>query len=428
MGQALFNVPQFTDKRLFLLSDTQSRIKEIGPEAQSAFNLILRSFDAFTRTDTNIYYADRNTGLLVAAQPNIPRREVSGMLLEPEQVTQWVRNTEDFDFTVGGSPWTSIGSPVISSQTETAPTGIGLSADQLTATLANDSVTQNIEALFDPGVDNHRFSLFIKPVDPTPPDVRLQVDFAGGTPVAVFNDFVIDPNSDWLRYDLNALNPDVSNLLATVTIKLLSTGSVAIWGANFTAGSITHSYRARALEAAGISGEEHMVYDIDAMGIEPATNQDFTVIWDFVPIAEQGFQAPQISLVGGDSNGGPVPLPPALYNKALSFGAHTTLTTDKLAVVDSTPVTPVVYASPTDYNWTRYSHQKWAFAVYWDGGSQKIRFFANGTFLGETIATPVLTADNYTKFAMPAGALHRRIEVLAERLSDEAITAATTIT
>jgi hypothetical protein len=56
-----------------------------------------------------------------------------------------------------------------------------------------------------------------------------------------------------------------------------------------------------------------------------------------------------------------------------------------------------------------------------------IRFFANGTFLGETTISPILTADSFTKFTLPQATIHRRIETLAEKLSDEAAISATTI-
>ena len=115
------------------------------------------------------------------------------------------------------------------------------------------------------------------------------------------------------------------------------------------------------------------------------------------------------------------------YDKAISFGAHPSVATDfRLAITDSTSGSPVVSTHTGTYNWSRYSHQKWAFVVFNDG-SQKCRFFANGTFLGETVITTPLTEDNFTKFVVPSAAIHRRIETLAEALSDSAAVAATAI-
>lgn len=424
INQALFNVPTLTDKRLFLLSDVQSRVKQVGPEAQTAFNLVLKQPESFARTAEDVMYADRDSGLLVFPSANQTRLEVSGRIIEPQALFQWCRETENF---INGSVWVPVNSPVISSQTQTAPTGATLSADVLSGVL-NDAVTQTLTG-FDPGVNNHRFSVFLKPLPPASvPDVELEVNFLGGVPdPPVTATISPDPNSDWVRYDVNAFNSNAAHTAVQVTIRLLTSGDIGIWGANFTESNYVASYRPRALEAVAVTGEEHLLYPIDAMGIEPATNQDFTVIWELQPLGEQGNYAPFISMVGGDSNGGPLPAPPSLYNKALSFGAHPTLTEFKLGVTDSTGAT-VVYTHSSTYNWTRFTHQKWAFVVYWDGGTQKIRFFANGTFLGETVASPALTADNYTKFALPVAAIHRRIEFLAEKLDDEAVAAATTIT
>ena len=125
---SLFNTPTYTDKRLFLLSDTQSRVKVVGPDALTAFNITLIGPNSFSRTADDCMYVDPVTGLLVEPDANLPRFEVSGLLLEPDALYQWVRETEN----IGNvAVWTHLNSPVISSKTQVSPTGTGNDADVL---------------------------------------------------------------------------------------------------------------------------------------------------------------------------------------------------------------------------------------------------------------------------------------------------------
>ena len=429
----LFNVPVSIDKRLFLTSDTQSRITVSGPEPDTALNIQLKGFESFTRTTENVMFADPVTGLLRLPDAGIVRFEVNGLLLEPEGLIQYIRNT-DFDPSSGPLPtsWTESGGIVVSVPTGVDPTGTGAPPGGyrvLSNITGTPQYIQQIITSFDPSAQPYRFSVFMKPLPPaTVPDVKLYVNYSGGSPVTIEPVVVVDPTSDWLRYDIIAFNSDAGNTTTTVRIYLQNNGEIAVWGVNFTESNYLASYRPRALETLAPTGGEHLIYDISAMGIEPATSQDFTVLWEFIPLGAQGDptgQAPSIAFAGGDSSTGPAP--PQLYEKTLSFGAHTTLSQHKLAIIDSTQASPSIYTHSTLYDWDRYSHQKWAFVVYWDGGSQKCRFFANGTYLGETTISGGLTADNYTKFVLPQAAIHRRIETLAEALSDDSALSATTI-
>lgn len=424
MGLAQFNTPTLTDKRLFLMSDTQSRVAVIGPNAQTAFNLQLRSFDQFTRTADDAMYTDPETGFLRLPDANLPRFEVNGLIVEPTPLLQYVRETQNF---INNTVWTQLNSPVISSQTQVGPTGIGNTADVLSG--GNGDGLAQIMVGLDPVSTDYRLSVFLKPLPPaTVPQVELFVNFSGSTPdPAITETIIVDPTTDWLRYDLNALNANAAHNVAEIRLTLKSTGDIAIYGANFTESDYLASYRPRVLEPLATTGEEDLVYPIEAMGIEPTLTTAFTIIWEFIPLGEQGRQAPQIAFAGGDSAGPTPPPPPTLYDKVLAFGAHPSVVTDfRLAVTDSTSGIPVAHTHTGTYNWARYSHQKWAFVIFNDG-SQKCRFFANGAFLGETIITPVLTADNYTKFVLPVSAIHRRIETLAEALDDSAAIAATTL-
>ncbi len=424
MGLSQFNEPTLIDKRLFLLSDTQSRVTVRGQNAPTALNLQLKAPDSFTRTADDAMYVDPVTGLLRLPDANLPRFEVNGLLVEPEQILQYCRDTEN----LLGSAWTFINSPVISSQTQTAPTGQGLSADVLTSGAGGDGVSQ-IAVGLDPIATDYRLSVFLKPLPPAlVPNVEMFVNFSGGVPdPAITETIVLDPTAGWQRFDLSALNANVAHNVAEIRFTLTTPGDVAIWGANFTETNYLPSYRPREQEALAVTGEEHLVYSIDAMGIEPDFTQDFTIIWEFIPVGEQGRQAPQIALAGGDTAGPGVPAPPTLYDKVIAFGAHPSVATDfRLAVTDSTSGAAVVTTHTGTYNWARYSHQKWAFVVFNDG-SQKCKFFANGVFLGQATFTTPLTEDNFTKFVLPAAAIHRRIETLAEALSDSQAVAATTI-
>lgn len=421
MGQALFNVPTFQDKRLFLMSDTQSRVSVVGPVATTALNLQLKAPDSFSRTADDAMYVDPSTGLLVFPLVNLTRFEVNGLILEPAALNQYVKQTEDFTDAL----WVKGGSPVVAANTQTAPDGITLSADAITGGIG-ESVSQ-IMAGLDPIATDYRLSVFMKPIDGSPPTIKLFVNFSGSTPdPAVTEDIVVAAGTDWLRYDLNALNANVAHNVAEIKFEFVTAGSIAIWGANFTESDYLASYRPRGTEVLATTGEEHLVYSIDAMGAEPSTTDDFTVIWEFIPLGEQGRQAPQIALAGGDSKTSINP--PGLYERVVAFGAHPSVATDfRLAIVDSTSGSPVVFTHSGTYNWSRYSHQKWAFVVFNDGG-QKCRFYANGAFLGETTISPTLTEDNFTKFVLPQAAIHRRIETLAEKLNDSEAIAATTIT
>jgi hypothetical protein len=380
-------------------------------------------------------YTDPVTGLLSLPDANAVRFEVNGLLLEPEALLQYVRET-GFDPTQNPLPteWTlSAGAISASVPSQVDPTGTGASARVLSNTSGVPQYIQQIIAGLDPGAQPYRFSVFLKPLPPAViPDVRLYVNYSGGTPVTVQPLIVVDPTSGWLRYDLLAINTDVANTAVTVRVVLETDGDIAIWGANFTESNYLASYRPRPQIPGDpdpgliTTGEEHLIYDITAMGIEPLNAQAFTVLWEFLPLGKQGEQAPKIAFADGDSNGDPTL--PGLYDKAIEFGAHPNISFNKLAIVDATGFPSVnTYTHATDHVWTRYSHQKWAFVVFNDG-SQKCRFFANGTFLGEVVISPALTEDNYTKFVLPQAALHRRIETLAEALTNDAAIAATTIT
>ena len=427
MGLAQFNEPTILDKRLFLLSDTQSRITVRGQNAATALNLQLRSPDFFTRTADNAYFVNRITGLLTAPSPNQPRFEVNGLIVEPGQILQYCRNTEDLDHTQPGTAWNSVNSPVFSVPTETSPTGQGASVRVMTSGAGGDGVSQIMTGL-DPIATDYRLSVFMKPLDLSPPNVEMFVNFSGSTPdPAITETIVLDPSLGWQRFDLNAFNANVAHNVAEIRFTLTTPGDVAIWGVNFTETDYLASYRPRVQESLTITGEEHLVYSIDAMGIEPEFTQPFTIIWEFIPLGEQGRQAPAIGFAGGDSAGPGVPAPPTLYNKTITFGAHPSVATDfRLGVTDSTSGSAVVTTHTGTYNWSRYSHQKWAFVVFNDG-QQKVRFFANGTLLGTGTFTTPLTADNFTAFVLPSAAIHRRIETLAEALSDSQAVAATTI-
>jgi hypothetical protein len=296
----------------------------------------------------------------------------------------------------------------------------------------------------DPASEDYRLSVFLK--IPTPqvnpvPDIQLFVNFSGSTPDPAITTTILGTSltTEWQRFDINAQNANAAHNVAEIRFNFVTAGDVVMWGANFTgsdpAESVTSlrngflgSYRPRALQALTVSGRENLIYNFSAMGIEPISSQAFTVIWEFIPLGEQGRQAPQIAFAGGASHG-VVPPPPGLYERVIAFGAHPSVATDfRLAIADdvTSPGVPVVYTHTGTYNWTRYSHQKWAFVVFNDG-SQKCRFFANGTFLGETVIAGPLTADTFTKFVLPSAAIHRRIETLAEALTNEAAVAATTI-
>ncbi|MHA2064756.1 MAG: hypothetical protein ACXABY_10315 [Candidatus Thorarchaeota archaeon] len=438
MGLAQFNKPTSTDKRLFLMSDTQSRVTVRGPNASTALNLQLKAPDAITRATENLMYADPITGLLRLPDLTQPRFEVNGTIVEPEPIIQYVRETQNFADPV----WTTINSPVISLPTQVDPRGVGASAQVLTGVIA-DGLSQIMVGL-DPVSEDYRLSVFLKtpfPLINPVPDIELFVNFSGSTPDAALVETIPGTaiTSEWQRFDLNAFNANAAHNAAEVRFNFVTAGEVAIWGANFTgsdpAESVTSlrngylsSYRPRAKEILAVSGRENLVYPFSAMGIEPTLSQEFTLIWEFIPLGEQGRQVPQIAFAGGSSHG-VVPPPPGLYQRVIAFGAHPSVATDfRLAIADdvTTPGVPVVYTHSGTYNWARYSHQKWAFVIFNDG-SQKCRFFANGTFLGETVITGPLTADNFTKFVLPSAAIHRRIELLAEALSDATATAATTI-
>jgi hypothetical protein len=433
MGQALYNQPNLIDKRLFLTSDTQARVTVSGPSpTETAINVQLKEFETFTRTNESVMYTDSTTGLLRFPDINVPRFEVNGIIVEPTPLFQYCRRSEFFnDLAV----WTQLNSIVISSQTQVDPTGTGASADVLSdnGVTANPAVSQILAGL-DPISTDYRFSVWLKPLPPAPvPNVELLVNFTGSTPdpaitLTLVAGVDIDVNGGWQRFDLNAFNANAAHNAVEVRITLTSAPSgqdIAVWGANFTESDYLASYRPRDLEALAVTGEESLVYNIDAMGIEPTLSQDFTVFWEFLPLGEQGRQAPQIALADGASSTGPIP--PNLYDRVIAFGAHPSVATDfKLAITDTTSGSAVVYTHAGTYNWSRYSHQKWAFVVFNDG-SQKCRFFANGTFLGETTISPNLTADSFTKFTLPQAAIHRRIETLAEKLSNEAAISATTI-
>ncbi len=424
MGLAQFNQSKVIDKRLFLLSDTQSRVTVRGQNASTALNLQLKGFDFFTRTAENPMYADPVTKLMRFPDANLPRFEVNGLIVEPGAFLQYCRDTQN----LLGTAWSFENSPVISSQTQTSPTGQGLSADVLTSGAGGDGVIQIMTGL-DPISTDYRLSVFLKPLPPaTIPSVELFVNFSGSTPdPAVTETLVISPTSGWERYDLNALNANVAHNVAEIRIRLLTPGDIAVWGANFTETNYLASYRPRQQEALAVTGEEHLVYSLAAMGIEPTFSQSFTIIWEFIPLGEQGRHVPRIGFAGGDTAGPGIPAPPTLYNKIISFGAHPSVATDfRLAVTDSTSGSAVVTTHTGTYNWSRYSHQKWAFVVFNDG-SQKVKFFANGVFLGQGTFTTPLTADNFTKFVLPSAAIHRRIETLANALSDSQAVAATTI-
>jgi len=367
-------------------------------------------------------FVDAETGLLRFPDANLPRFEVNGLIVEPGQILQYARDTQS----LLGTAWNFINSPVVSSQTQTSPTGQGLSADVLTSAGGGDGVSQIMVGL-DPVATDYRLSIFLKPLPPAAiPQVQLFVNFSGSTPdPAITETIVLNATDGWQRFDLNALNANVAHNVAEIRVTLTTPGDVAIWGANFTETNYLPSYRPRVQEALAITGEEHLVYSLDAMGIEPDFTQPFTVIWEFIPLGEQGRQAPQIAFAGGTLGG--VAAPPTLYNKVIAFGAHPAVATDfRLGVSDTTSGSAVVTTHTGTYNWTRYAQQKWAFVVFNDG-SQKCKFFANGTFLGTGTFTTPLTEDNFTKFVLPSAAIHRRIETLAEALSDSAAVAATTI-
>jgi len=419
------------------MSDTQSRVTVSGPNAQTALNLQLRGFDTLTRDTEDLEYVDPLTGLLKAPDINLPRFEVNGLIVEPEPIIQYVRDTEDFSNPV---VWVPVNSPVISLPTQSNPRGVGSSAQVITGNIG-DGLRQTMTGL-DPASEDYRLSVFLK--TPTPlinpvPDIELFVNFSGSTPDPAIIETIPGTSltSEWQRFDLNALNGNAAHNVAEIRFNFITAGDVAVWGPNFTgadpAESVTSlrnsflaSYRTSVFPT--VSGRENLVYSIDAMGIEPTFSQEFTLIWEFIPLGEQGRQAPQIALAGGASHG-VVPPPPGLYERTIAFGAHPAVATDfRLAISDdvTTPGVPVVYTHAGTYNWSRYSHQKWAFVIFNDG-SQKCRFFANGTFLGEAVITGPLTADTFTKFVLPSAAIHRRIETLAEALSDSAAVAATTI-
>lgn len=424
MGLSQFNEPELIDKRLFLLSDTQSRVTVRGQNASTALNLQLSGPDSFTRTADDAMFVDPVTGLLRFPDATLTRFEVNGLLLEPEQILQYCRDTENFL----GTAWSAIGAPVISSQTQTAPTGQGLSADVLTSAGGGDGMSQIVVGL-DPSATDYRLSVFMKPLPPaTVPNVEMFVNYSGSTPdPAITETIVLDPTAGWQRFDINALNANAAHTVVEIRFTLTTPGDVAIWGANLTETNYLPSYRPREQEALAITGEEHLVYPLSAMGIEPTFSQPFTIIWEFIPLGEQGRQAPQIGFAGGDTAGPGVPAPPVLYDKMVAFGAHPAVATDfRLGVSDTTSGSAVVTTHTGTYNWTRYSHQKWAFVIFNDG-SQKVKFFANGTYLGQGTFTTPLTEDNFTKFVLPSAAIHRRIETLAEALSDSQAVAATTI-
>lgn len=433
MGLSLYNQPTLIAKRLFLTSDTQSRVTVSGPPpTETAINIQLKEFESFTRTSDVIMHTNPSTGLLQFPTPNVPRFEVNGLLVEPAPLLQYVRRTEFFN---DPAVWTKLNNMVVSSQTQVDPIGAGAAADVLSdnGVTANPAVSQIITGL-DPISTDYRFSVWLKPLPPAPtPDVQLLVNFTGGVPdpaitLTLVAGVDIDINGGWQRFDLNAFNANPAHTAVEVRITLTSppaTNSIAVWGANLTESDYLASYRPRETEALAVTGGEALIYNIDAMGIEPALSQDFTVFWEFLPLGEQGRQAPQIALADGASSTGPTP--PNVYERVIAFGAHPSVATDfKLAITDTTSGSAVVYTHAGTYNWSRYSHQKWAFVVFNDG-SQKCRFFANGTFLGETTISPALTTDNFTKFVLPQAAIHRRIETLAEKLSDEAAISATTI-
>ncbi len=434
----LFNEPISTDKRLFLTSDTQSRVTVSGtggvtePAPDTALNIQLKGFETFDRTAEDAMYTDPNTGLLRLPDLNAVRFEVNGLILEPDPLLQYIRDTGLVEV-IPDSPvtWDRSAGMVVSVPTETAPDGVGVSARVLTKSGGGDEYINQILAGLDPITTDYRFSVFLKPLPPASiPDIEMFINFTGGAPdPAVVVPFTIDPTSGWLRYDINGFNANVAHTAVEIRIILKTDGDIAVWGANFTESTYLASYRPRlATDPLVTTGEEHLIYELSSMGIEPELNQAFTVLWEFIPVGEQGRHAPQIAFAGGDSNGGPLPAAPALYDKALAFGAHPSVATDfRLAITDSTSGAPVVYTHAGTHNWSRYSHQKWAFVIFNDG-SQKCRFFANGTFLGETVISPALTEDNYTKFVLPQAALHRRIETLAEALTDDAAISATTIT
>jgi len=384
-------------------------------------------------------YADPITGLLRLPDLTQPRFEVNGLIVEPEPILQYVRETQDFS---NAAIWVPLNSPVISLPTQVDPRGVGASAQVLTGSIA-DGLSQIMTGL-DPTSEDYRLSVFLKtpfPLVNPVPDIELFVNFSGSTPDAAIIETIPGASltSEWQRFDLNASNANAAHNVVEIRFNFISAGDVAIWGANFTGADPTESvtslrnsylssYKPRAQEILAVSGRENLVYPFSAMGIEPTFSQEFTLIWEFIPLGEQGRQVPQVAFAGGDSHG-VVPPPPDLYERVIAFGAHPSVATDfRLAITDdvTTPGVPVVYTHAGTYNWNRYSHQKWAFVIFNDG-SQKCRFFANGTFLGETVITGPLTADTFTKFVLPSAAIHRRIEILAEALSDETAIAATTI-
>jgi hypothetical protein len=359
MGQSLYNQPTLIDKRLFLTSDTQSRVTVSGPTpTETAINIQLKEFETFSRTADDVMFTDPVTGLLKLPDPNVPRFEVNGLIVEPAPLQQYCRQTEFFN---DPAVWTPLNSVVISSQTQVAPTGQGAAADVLSdnGVVSNPAVSQILTGL-DPISTDYRFSVWLKPLLPAPvPDVELLVNFTGGTPdpavtLTLVAGVDIDVNGGWQRFDLNAFNANAAHTAVEVRITLVSPPTnqdIAVWGANFTESDYLASYRPRALEALATTGEESLVYNIDAMGIEPIlpVSEGFTVFWEHLPLGEQGRQAPQIALADGVSSTGPVP--PNLYDRVIAFGAHPSVATDfRLAITDTTSGSAVVHTHAGTYN------------------------------------------------------------------------------
>jgi len=148
---------------------------------------------------------------------NVPRLDYSGgcpsLLLEPQR-TNLVTYSENF------STWTTIGSPTITSNYGTSPSGIqnstriqGVSGDRIYLAISGTSAT-------------YTYSIYAKGSGTF--KLRENTD--------TYN-LSITPTSNWVRYDFS-----FTAAFTNIQIQLTSTCDIEIWGAQLEAGAYPTSY------------------------------------------------------------------------------------------------------------------------------------------------------------------------------------------